>query len=355
MARLRGKRWQADVRAPDGERYRPTFTTEKEALAWELKARAALLEGKPVPPAASGLAPVKSKPNEERPLFTLGGLFDHVAKSEWKGTRGEKTAMLNAKHVVDYFGTKKSVPEITSADIDRMRVHFAEKGLAPATVNRKSAALSKMLNVAKDAGVIDRVPRIRFRQEPKTKFRFLDKTEERVLLAYWEGQGDRDMADLSTFLIDTGARCFSEGLPVLWDHFGPHFGTVTFWATKTNQPRTVPLTSRVREILRRRRLDVTNKRGPFTGVSHGGEDEVAIKKRTLHTKWEQMREVTGLAEVTPHTLRHTCCTNLILGGVDIKRVMTWMGHTTIATTMRYMQIKPKSLEEVLHVLEGRTA
>ncbi|WLR94079.1 tyrosine-type recombinase/integrase [Shinella zoogloeoides] len=60
-----------------------------------------------------------------------------------------------------------------------------------------------------------------------------------------------------------------------------------------------------------------------------------------------------MPDVTPHTLRHTCCTRLVLGGVDVKRVMEWMGHTAIVTTMRYMQIKPTSLEEIVHVLEAK--
>lgn len=65
-----------------------------------------------------------------------------------------------------------------------------------------------------------------------------------------------------------------------------------------------------------------------------------------------MREVLKMPDVTPHTLRHTCCTRLILGGVDVKRVMEWMGHNAMVTTMRYMQIKPTALEDVLHVMEG---
>lgn len=52
-------------------------------------------------------------------------------------------------------------------------------------------------------------------------------------------------------------------------------------------------------------------------------------------------------------MRHTCCTHLINGGVHIKRVMEWMGHSTMSTTMRYMQIRPDSLDEVVAVLEGK--
>jgi len=352
MARLRGKRWMADVRAPNGERLRPTFAQQSDADAWEEEARLAILDGRPIPDPKSGLAPGKSAPGK---LHSLGGLFEHVVASEWRGTRGEKTATLNAQHVVDYFGRNRDVAKITSEDIANMRVHFADKGLAAATVNRKTAALSKMLHVAHDAGVIPKMPRIKFKQELKTKFRYLDDQEQDVLLAYWTAQGDKDMHDLSAFLIDTGARCFTEAIPVRWDHFAPNFTSVTFWHTKTNSPRSVPLTSRMRAILKDRKNRAPKNAGPFCGVQHGGDVGMTIKKRTLHTKWEQMRGLTGLDEVTPHTLRHTCCTRLILGGADIKRVMTWMGHTTIATTMRYMQIKPTALEDVLHILEGKAA
>ena len=81
--------------------------------------------------------------------------------------------------------------------------------------------------------------------------------------------------------------------------------------------------------------------GPFAGMQHNN----------MRSKWDTMREALHLPDVTPHTLRHTCCTRLVLGGVDVKRVMEWMGHTAIVTTMRYMQIKPTSLEEIVHVLE----
>lgn len=348
MARLRGRRWQADVRGSDGERHRPTFSTQRAAEEWEEDARIAVLEGRPIPDAKTGLAKGKSAPSA---LHTLGGLFDHVAKSEWTNIRSAKTAQLNGRHVVDFFGRNKEVAKITSHDIAEMKLHFGSEGLAPATVNRKVSALSKMLNIAADAGVIDKVPRIRWNQEMQTKFRYLDRTEEAVLLAFWKAQGEHDLHDLCALLIDTGARCFSEMLPVKWDHFGPNFSSVTFWHTKTNSPRTVPLTHRSREILTARKAAVGNKTGPFSGVAHG-DTEKGLTKHSMRHKWELMRAMTGMTDVTPHTLRHTCCTRLILGGADIKRVMTWMGHTAIATTMRYMQIRPTALEDVLHILEG---
>ncbi len=233
------------MRDADGERLRPTFTTQKAAEDWEAAARAAVAAGRPLPDPK--VAFTKGKAGST--LDTLGGLFDHVKRSEWTNIRSAETAQKNGLDVVDFFGRNKAVAEITAQDIAEMKMHFADEGLAPATVNRKVSALSKMLHVAVDAEIIEKVPRIRWNQEMQTKFRYLDATEEAVLLAFWKAHGDPDLHDLCALLIDTGARCFSEMLPSRWDHFGPNFTSVTFWQTKTNQPRTVPLTQRSREIL----------------------------------------------------------------------------------------------------------
>lgn len=43
-------------------------------------------------------------------------------------------------------------------------------------------------------------------------------------------------------------------------------------------------------------------------------------------------------DVTVHTLRHSCCIDLIKAGVDIYRVQRWMRHKSIKTTLRYADI-----------------
>jgi integrase len=334
MARKRGNKWQASVTDADGKRHRPAFDTEAQAVAWEGAANLAVAEGRALPSIATGKV-------GNRDLALLGSLFTHVERTHWKGMKSAATAILNAKTVVEYFGEKKPVADIGSPEISEMRAELADRGLAHSTINRKCAALSKMLHVAHDAGAINKIPRIRFSKEEQTKFRYVDDLEERAILAYWLAAGDQDLHDLTMFLIDTGARCYSEAMAAEWDVFSSGFTSVTFWKTKTDKPRTVPLTKRVRDMLTRRQKTLHNRTGPFTG---GNKD-------TMRGRWIKMRSGTGLHDVTPHTLRHTCCTRLINAGVDIKRVMTWMGHTELTTTLRYMQIRPNGLDDIVALLE----
>lgn len=341
MARQRGRLWQADVRTKDGKRLRPTFKTQLLAEAWEFSARLAIEKGMPIPIAQN--EPSKRKLSNN--LQLLGSLHDFVSRTEWRDARASTTLIRNGRHVCEYFGFDKDVTSITPSEIAMMKVHFAEKGLTPATVNRKIAALSKMLRIALDNGIISSMPRIKWNEDVKTKFRFLDDDEEKLLLKYWELNNDQEMVDLTTLLLDTGARCYSEMMAAKWDDFGGSFKTVTFWHTKTNKPRTVPLTKRSVEIIKRLYGYKGDNAGPFTNVSKG----------RMRSTWDTMRGSLNFHDVTPHTLRHTCCTRLVAGGADLKRVMEWMGHTAVQTTMRYMQMRPDALTDILAILDKDAA
>lgn len=334
MARQRGTQWQASVTDSEGNRHRPAFPTEAKAVAWEEAARAAVKDGRPLPPVATGHV------NNVR-LTELGPLFNHVKRTHWGSLRSGPTLSANGQDVVNYFGANRSVSTITSADVDEYRAVLLDKGLTASTANRKCAALSKMMHVAEEAGALARMPKIKFSKEEQTRFRYIDETEEAAILAYWKASGDMDLHDLTVFLIDTGARCYSEATTAHWDAFSPGFRAITFWLTKTKRPRTVPLTSRCRDILRRRQEAMPTRAGPYTGM----------RKDSMKHRWSTMRSALRLEDVTPHTMRHTCCTRLITAGVDVKRVMQWMGHTELTTTLRYMQIRPNGLDDIIALLE----
>jgi integrase/recombinase XerD len=53
-------------------------------------------------------------------------------------------------------------------------------------------------------------------------------------------------------------------------------------------------------------------------------------------------------KVTPHTIRHTTAMHLFQSGVEVNVIRSWLGHVSIATTNRYIEIdlemKRKALE-----------
>jgi integrase/recombinase XerD len=43
-------------------------------------------------------------------------------------------------------------------------------------------------------------------------------------------------------------------------------------------------------------------------------------------------------QITPHTLRHTTAMHLLQSGVEVNVIRSWLGHVSIATTNRYIEI-----------------
>lgn len=339
--RNRGNRFQADVVIPPEKRtrygvarVRRAFPTKDEATAWELSADAAILRDEEIP--MTGGVSIKER-------MILSTLRDKVQAAIWNGTKGERTALLNAQAALDYFGPDKQVSLIDSDAIDGYAAHLiAVDGNSNGTVNRKLAALSRMLTFAQENRWIASVPKVRRKKEYEGRVKFLTPEEEATALTAMRHFGFDELADFCIFLVDCGAR-LSEGLQLEPQDVSPGQSRVTFWQTKGDKPRTVPATTRVRDILKRKL---------------NGSKVFTLDEREIRTQWDRVRAHLGRGDDKQwvlHILRHTCASRLVQRGVDLRRVQKFMGHKTIQTTLRYAHLAPDDLDVCATVLEGLDA
>lgn len=69
-----------------------------------------------------------------------------------------------------------------------------------------------------------------------------------------------------------------------------------------------------------------------------------------------MKEAGIEGQLTPHALRHTAATKLLRRTGNAKLVQRYLGHSDVATTLRfYVDVFPEDLEGAAETLSGREA
>lgn len=80
--------------------------------------------------------------------------------------------------------------------------------------------------------------------------------------------------------------------------------------------------------------------------SDDGEN-MRLTTRSIERIVEKYVKQVGLTiKATPHTLRHSFATDLLVNGADIRSVQEMLGHSNIATTQIYTHITNKQLRDV---------
>jgi site-specific recombinase XerD len=127
---------------------------------------------------------------------------------------------------------------------------------------------------------------------------------------------------------------------------------------KGDKPRVVFLSDRAKEALKAY-LNKRQDASPYMFVSHdrakgGREDAGPLTPRSIERLIQHYAKLAGITKkITPHTLRHTFATDLLLSGADIRSVQSLLGHASITTTQIYTHITNQQLKEVHKKFHGK--
>ena len=81
-----------------------------------------------------------------------------------------------------------------------------------------------------------------------------------------------------------------------------------------------------------------------------------ITARSVERIVEKYARLAGITKkVTPHTLRHSFATDLLMNGADLRSVQSMLGHADISTTQVYTHVTDRHLKEIHDKFHSETS
>lgn len=262
--------------------------------------------------------------------------YSRTNKAE-KSYERDKTSM----HTLLRFFRSIHLPRLKSRHIENMKTKRLAEGVSPRTVNIELRCLSHMLNKAVEWGYIRESPfkNIKLLTYEKKPPRFLTKEEVSKLLeasTLWS-------KPIFIVMLNTGIR-EGERRRLKFEDIDFENKRILVRSSKTKDFRSIPMNEETEKTLK---WLTKNYIPPHTNVSYPRKEhqieyvfcsEDGSPVLSIKTSLANACRKAGLKGVSPHTLRHTFASHLVMSGVDLRTVQRLLGHKNISTTMMYSHL-----------------
>ncbi|HEX4967652.1 MAG TPA: site-specific integrase [Nitrospiraceae bacterium] len=124
----------------------------------------------------------------------------------------------------------------------------------------------------------------------------------------------------------------------------PNLLSVPAAYAKNGQTRTIPLNSRAREVLERRK---GQSRSAFVFSKPNGQPYKSMDKHL--TKAVQQAGLAGTG-ISLHSLRHTFASRLVMAGVDLRTIQTYGGWADLSLVQRYSHLSPSHTTKAIETI-----
>lgn len=281
------------------------------------------------------------------------------------GGRSHTASYTFQDATVDFLKTQKRISSSEASRISYLNAHFGrtciskvtngmfnavfnrtKSGIKPSTYNRHISTFRGIaLFASKQVSPNIPIQRIYKRQVGKPKPRFLTiEEQERLLNEY-----NPTIRPIFIFLCYQGCR-IGEALCLSWADINMDKRTVTFWQTKNGDFRTIPLHSRVYEMLR--------------GINRPREGAVFISTNQKPFKYYWTRTGTVLEKTHKeackranirgfnlHKWRSHWASHLAINGVNAHQLMQLAGWNDPRSASHYIRLNVDSLKNAMEIMK----
>ena len=229
------------------------------------------------------------------------------------------------------------------------KAYIQHRDKSAGTMRRELGVLKAALNFAYGEGRLTHVPPVKLPEKPDGKDRWLTRSEAAALLNAARTTSGAVRLYLPLFIVIglyTGARKGAI-LSLRWPQVDLENGLLDFLPSgekQSNKGRAkIPIPRRLLGHLKRARA-----RGSDLGyVIHRGGEKIDDVKNSFASACIKA----GVANATPHTLRHTCGTWLAQQGVSLFEIGGWLGQSNERTVAIYAHHHSDHLSDAKNALD----
>jgi integrase/recombinase XerC len=268
-----------------------------------------------------------------------------------RAERGASLHTLKAYHndLKEFFlFIDKDIRKIDNLDIRSFLASLHHKKLQKSTIARKLATIRSFFKFLHREGFVNKNPAklVSSPKVPKTLPRFL--TVDEIFSIMEKPQGDnfrpaRDKAILE-LLYSSGLRVAELTTLDIGDIDKKE--ALVRVKGKGKKERIVPIGSKAMEAIQNylpERISLKKRSSALFLNNRGGRLTQRSVRRIL-LQYSRMVNLKG--DLSPHMLRHTFATHLLLGGADLRTIQELLGHSSLSTTQKYTHLDIDHLTDV---------
>ena len=288
--------------------------------------------------------------------------FEDMA-SEYLEVKAEKRSLkrdrISFKNILPAF-QHKALRQISSAEIEAYKAKRLRDGVAGATVNRELSLLKHLFNIAIKKNYLDKNPvkDVAFCRETSWRHKYVLSGEEIRRLI------EASAPHLRPILIVAFGTGLRKGdiLNLRWANidFGSHAISVTM--QKTEDLIEIPMLPIVEDTLRGMKVAAetgSNDGTPaslyvFVSIRPSRRKKEFTKIVDVKTAFRAALRRAGLADkgYRFHDIRRTFASTLANAGIALPKVQRLLGHRSITTTERYLNVKLEEKRQAVMVLNS---
>lgn len=213
---------------------------------------------------------------------------------------------------------------LTRSDIDEYITMRAKEGIKPSTTNRELAAISALYRYFIREGLLKNNP-ARYQSRRKVGFHLPNTIPSEDLQAAYKNSFG--VVHVWIGLLSTTGIRISELLGLNWEDID--FKTCALEIKgKGNKERLVYTTPEYLDLMRQ-----AYERNPTEGRIFRYSERDA-----RYMLWEALKPYSRAKQLSPHAIRHSFATSLAKQGVNVATIATILGHKSIETTQKYIDM-----------------